>query len=81
MRPRQLDNAQRGFSFRFDGPLDMRFDPAGPITAADMVNNLSEAELADLFWRYGDERRSRYLARLIVGKQWRVEPTPEEVES
>lgn len=62
---RQLDDGTRGFSFRFEGPLDMRFDPSGPTTAADLINNLSEAELADLFWRYGDERRSRYFARLI----------------
>ena len=66
---RQLDDGTRGFSFRFEGPLDMRFDPSGPTTAADLINNLSEAELADLFWRYGDERRSRYFARLIVANR------------
>ena len=66
---RQLDDGSRGFSFRFEGPLDMRFDPSGPTTAADLINNLSEAELADLFWRYGDERRSRFFARLIVANR------------
>lgn len=63
---RQLDNRERGFSFRFDGPLDMRFDPTQGETAADLINNLSEAELADIFWRYGEERHSRRLARAIV---------------
>lgn len=63
---RQLDNAQRGFSFMKDGPLDMRFNPTQGETAADLVNNLSEAELADIFWRYSEERRSRRLARAIV---------------
>ncbi|NPA06632.1 MAG: 16S rRNA (cytosine(1402)-N(4))-methyltransferase RsmH [Chloroflexi bacterium] len=63
----QLDRAERGFSFRHDGPLDMRFDPEseGP-TAADLVNTLPEAELADLIWRYGEERRARAIARAIV---------------
>jgi 16S rRNA (cytosine1402-N4)-methyltransferase len=63
---RQLDNAGRGFSFMKDGPLDMRYDPTQGETAADLINNLSEAELADIFWRYGEERRSRRLARVIV---------------
>ncbi|MCP4424469.1 MAG: 16S rRNA (cytosine(1402)-N(4))-methyltransferase RsmH [Chloroflexi bacterium] len=63
---RQLGNAERGFSFMKDGPLDMRFDPTQGETAADLINNLSETELADIFWRYGDERRSRRLARAIV---------------
>ena len=66
---RQLDDGTRGFSFRFTGPLDMRFDPSAPTTAADLINNLGEAELADLFWRYGEERRSRYFARLIVANR------------
>lgn len=63
---RQLDDAARGFSFMKDGPLDMRFDVTGGETAADLVNNLSETELAEIFWRYGEERRSRRIARAII---------------
>ena len=62
----QLDEAERGFSFRQDGPLDMRFDPASKPSAADLVNNLNERELADILWRYGEERFSRRIARAIV---------------
>ena len=62
----QLDNPERGFSFREEGPLDMRFDPTQPITAGDLVNTLSENELADILYRYGEERRSRQVAHAIV---------------
>ncbi len=62
----QLDTPERGFSFREDAPLDMRFDPEQAITAADLVNTLDEASLADILWRYGEERRSRRVARAIV---------------
>ena len=63
----QVDNGQRGFSFRFDAPLDMRFDPAGDVpTAADLVNTLSAGELADLLYTYGEERHSRRIAREII---------------
>lgn len=62
----QLDTDNRGFSFRREGPLDMRFDPTHGETAADLVNNLAEAELADIIWRYGEEHKSRFIARLIV---------------
>jgi 16S rRNA (cytosine1402-N4)-methyltransferase len=62
----QLDAPERGFSFRFNAPLDMRFDPQGETNAADLVNNLSEAELADLIYRFGEERRSRKVAHAIV---------------
>jgi 16S rRNA (cytosine1402-N4)-methyltransferase len=61
----QLDEAERGFSFQKDGPLDMRMEKAGA-SAADMVNSLSETELADIFWRFGEERHSRRIARAIV---------------
>ena len=61
----QLDQAERGFSFRVDGPLDMRMDPVGP-TAADLVNGLAEAELADTLYTLGEERASRRIARAIV---------------
>lgn len=63
---RQLNSSERGFAFRQEGPLDMRFDPTQGETAADLINNNTEAELADLFWRYGEEKRSRQYARLIV---------------
>lgn len=62
----QLDTPRRGFTFQSDAPLDMRFDPGGPVTAADLVNSLSEQELADLLYRYGEERRARKIARAIV---------------
>ncbi len=62
----QLDTPERGFSFREDAPLDMRFSPDTPQTAADLVNTLPEAELADILYRYGEERRSRRVARAIV---------------
>jgi 16S rRNA (cytosine1402-N4)-methyltransferase len=62
----QLGDAERGFSFQNEGPLDMRYDPSGPTTAADLVNNLSQSELADLLYRFGEERRSRRIARAIV---------------
>jgi len=62
----QLDRAERGFSLKSDGPLDMRMDRRGGITAADVVNRLPEAELADIIYRYGEERASRRIARRIV---------------
>lgn len=63
----QLDRAERGFSFRFDGPLDMRMDQTGGgLSAADIVNTYSESDLADIFYHYGEERHSRRVARSIV---------------
>jgi len=62
----QLDDASRGFSFMSDGPLDMRMDPTQTTTAADLVNTLPEKELADIIFRYGEERLSRRIARKIV---------------
>lgn len=62
----QLDTAGRGFSFRFDGPLDMRMDPSRGASAGDAVNRLPEDELADVIWRLGDERFSRRIAAAIV---------------
>mgnify|MGYP002385762379 FL=1 len=62
----QLDTPERGFSFLADAPLDMRFDPHNTITAASLVNELPERELADLLFRYGEERNSRQVARAIV---------------
>lgn len=62
----QLDTAERGFSFQEEGPLDMRFDPRNPLRAADLVNTLSEEDLADLLWRYGEEHHARRVARAIA---------------
>lgn len=63
---RQLDDPTRGFAFRFDGPLDMRLDPDSELTAATLVNEYSSDELANLIWRYGEERASRRIAKAIV---------------
>ena len=62
----QLADAGRGFSFAGDGPLDMRFGPAATATAAEIVNGYDEAALADIFFRYGEERWSRRIVRAIV---------------
>jgi 16S rRNA (cytosine1402-N4)-methyltransferase len=67
----QFDSPERGFSFRFgggdvDSPLDMRMDRSQTLTAADLVNSLSERELADIIFEYGEERASRRIARLVV---------------
>jgi len=67
----QMDDPERGFSFSADGPLDMRLDQSQELTAADLVNNASEQELADIFWRYGDETRSRQIAWRIVRERAR----------
>ena len=61
----QLDEAERGFSFRHDGPLDMRMEKSGA-DAADFVNSADEAEIAHVIWMYGEERASRRIARAIV---------------
>jgi len=62
----QLDEAHRGFSFRADGPLDMRMDTRDGQTAEQVVNQMDENELADLIYEFGEERRSRRIARAIV---------------
>jgi 16S rRNA (cytosine1402-N4)-methyltransferase len=62
----QLDEAQRGFSFRSEGPLDMRMDTRSGVTAGQVVNQEDENELADLIYEFGEERRSRRIARAIV---------------
>ena len=66
---RQLDNAERGFSFMKEGPLDMRFDTTQGDTAADLINNLDENALATIFWQYGEEKRSRKIAKAIVAER------------
>ena len=68
----QLDAPERGFSYHHDAPLDMRMSQSGP-TAADLVNTLSEQELADVFFRYGEEKFSRPIARAI-GREREKEP-------
>ncbi|HJQ67576.1 MAG TPA: 16S rRNA (cytosine(1402)-N(4))-methyltransferase RsmH [Blastocatellia bacterium] len=62
----QLDRGERGFSFLVDAPLDMRMEAGVGETAADLVNNLTERELADLIFEYGEERGARRIARRIV---------------
>lgn len=62
----QLDQAERGFSFRYDAPLDMRMDQEGEKTAADIVNDTEEEALANLIYTYGEERHSRRIAKNIV---------------
>ena len=62
----QLDRRERGFSYAYDAPLDMRMDPELDVTAADLVNTLPEDELADIFRRYGEERYAKAIARGIV---------------
>jgi len=62
----QLGEAERGFSFQAEGPLDMRMAPGNPLTAADIVNYWSQDALADVIYRYGEEPRSRRIARAIV---------------
>ena len=61
----QIDQAERGFSFRFDGPLDMRMSSSGQ-SAADLVNEAEEGLLANIFYHYGEERRSRAVARAVI---------------
>ncbi len=65
----QLDDPARGLSFRADGPLDMRLDPTAGQTAADLVNTLSEGALADLIFEYGEERKSRWVAKRVVARR------------
>lgn len=62
----QFDNAERGFSFIQDGPLDMRFSPHALMSAEDIVNTFDEKELADIIFRYGEDRDSRKIAKAIV---------------
>jgi 16S rRNA (cytosine1402-N4)-methyltransferase len=65
----QLDTPERGFAFSAGGPLDMRLDPTQGATAADLLQRLSEQELADIIYRYGEERYSRRIARRIVERR------------
>ena len=65
----QLDTPERGFSFRFDAPLDMRFNSDQEIKASDVINEYSERELADLIYKYGEEPRSRKIAKAIIDRR------------
>ncbi len=65
----QLDTPERGFSFRHDAPLDMRMNPTEGVTAAEVVNTADEAELVNIFFKYGEERYSRRIARKIVTRR------------
>jgi 16S rRNA (cytosine1402-N4)-methyltransferase len=78
----QLARADRGFSFAREGPLDMRFDPDQGLTAAEIIQTWSEADLADLFYQFGEERHSRRVARRVVEarKGGRIETTTELAE-
>lgn len=62
----QIDTAERGFSFRFDAPLDMRMDRESYLSAYDIVNKYSQQEIADILWRFGEEKFSRKIAEKIV---------------
>jgi len=62
----QLDEAERGFSFRFDAPLDMRMDTSRGLTAAEWLNQAEEKEIAQVVWNYGEERFARQVARALV---------------
>lgn len=61
----QLDTGERGFSYRLDGPLDMRMDNRSTLTAYEIVNNYEEKEIADILFTFGEERRSRHIAKTI----------------
>jgi 16S rRNA (cytosine1402-N4)-methyltransferase len=62
----QFDTPERGFSFQLDAPLDMRFSPDNPVSAEELVNQMNESELAEIIFRYGEDRNARRIARAIV---------------
>jgi 16S rRNA (cytosine1402-N4)-methyltransferase len=70
----QFDSPERGFSFRFDAPLDMRMDPTSGATAADLLQQLPESEIARIIFEFGEERHSRRIARRIVERREQGEP-------
>lgn len=78
----QIDTAGRGFAFQLEGPLDMRMDAGLSVTAADLVNALSEKELKDLFFRFGGEKKAGLISRAIAEarKRKKIETTRELVE-
>lgn len=78
----QLDSSNRGFSYNEDGPLDMRMDKTNELTAEHIVNEYSEKDLADIIFKYGEERYSRQIAKKIVEKrqEYRISTTKQLVE-
>lgn len=62
----QLDMPEKGFSFRLDAPLDMRFNPSAPLTGAELLNEWEEAELTQILWDYGEEQHARRIVRAII---------------
>jgi len=76
----QFDSPERGFSFRFDAPLDMRMNPAAGATAADLLQQLSESEIARIIFEYGEERHSRRIARRIVERRDQETPVTTTTE-
>jgi len=76
----QFDSPERGFSFRFDAPLDMRMDPTGGQTAADLLEVLPEAEIARIIFEFGEERHSRKIARRIVENREQGKPVKTTAE-
>ncbi|HKG48028.1 MAG TPA: 16S rRNA (cytosine(1402)-N(4))-methyltransferase RsmH [Pyrinomonadaceae bacterium] len=76
----QFDSPERGFSFRFDAPLDMRMDPTTGATAADLLQQLPESEIARIIFEYGEERHSRRIARRIVERREQGQPVTTTTE-
>jgi len=76
----QFDSPERGFSFRFDAPLDMRMDPTSGATAADLLQQLPESEIARIIFEYGEERHSRRIARRIVERREQGQPITTSTE-
>jgi 16S rRNA (cytosine1402-N4)-methyltransferase len=77
----QFDSPERGFSFRFEAPLDMRLDPTGEAeTAAELLQRLSEEEIARIIFEYGEERRSRRISRRIVERREQGQPVQTTTE-
>jgi len=70
----QFDSPERGFSFRFDAPLDMRMDPTSGMTAADLLQQLPESEIARIIFEFGEERHSRRIARRLVERREQGKP-------
>jgi 16S rRNA (cytosine1402-N4)-methyltransferase len=76
----QFDSPERGFSFRFDAPLDMRMDPEAGATAADLLQELPESEIARIIFEFGEERHSRRIARRIVERREQGKPVTTTAE-